>query len=80
MINGQLTVTHSSAASMQKAVAKLNEILCRELKSLELQPLSEDELELKLNELQDSIPEVVVERITRRTGEMVQAGGCPDCR
>jgi hypothetical protein len=62
-VSGKLMIIGSTYASVQAAVARVNEIITRELPLLELEPIGEDGIQACLGELEASIPEIRFTRV-----------------
>jgi hypothetical protein len=62
-VTGREVVVKSTLASLQIAVKRINEILRDDLRVVELEPLSDEELDERLNALEGSIPEIVMEKL-----------------
>jgi hypothetical protein len=57
-VNGASVVVATTAGSIQAAALRINRIICDELPKLALEPLTEEELELRFRELEQSIPPI----------------------
>ena len=61
---GKPVITHSTAESVNAAVDRINQIICRDLKALALEPLNESELKAAIETLRQSIPFIEMKRIS----------------
>jgi hypothetical protein len=62
-VEGRDIITRSNHESVNAAVDRINQIICRDLKALMLQPLSESELESAIEDLRQSVPIITMKKV-----------------